>query len=335
LYVPPKTVWSILETIGSKEPLYPLYKARSSGRALAGKGTVYKVKRLYEEGKLDPFLKGYEAATTPGATIDQHMEELVNVLKRWQKELCVPFNARSIFRDLPPDCVVVPSPSVSKAEGAKFVLQSVELITNETDSGGLQIVYPFENDRLFRLALEPRSGEPRHLTPKVLWEEFRALEEDVSSLLKGGSDLLGRIREEAHIKTGLSLVQQPEWGIWDDFAMTILVHAWSVLGGHGGMSHRYHRREYGEKKELWLWYGMFALASGSAIGPKGRQPEWIQQAESVHREMLAEYVNSHDVRALRWRLHKADERVEKIRELLEMLAMKRDFPGRCPVCPQA
>ena len=181
--MPPKTVWSILETIGSKEPLYPLYKARSSGTALAGKGTVYKVKRLCEEGRLDPFLKDYEAATTPGATVDQHMEELVNVLKRWQKELCVPFDARSIFRDLPADCIVVPSRSESKEGGAKFFLQSVELMANETDSGGLQIVYPFENDRLFQLALEPRSGEPRHLIPKVLWEEFYALKEDVSSLL--------------------------------------------------------------------------------------------------------------------------------------------------------
>lgn len=54
----PEVVRKIAERVVRKDPLHPLYAYKQDGpKPIAGKGTVYKVKRLVESGSLDPLLR--------------------------------------------------------------------------------------------------------------------------------------------------------------------------------------------------------------------------------------------------------------------------------------
>lgn len=65
LRVPLETVRKVAIQVVSQAPLHPLYASRKGTIPVAGKGTVYKIRRLIEDGSLDPLLIYWGLTETP------------------------------------------------------------------------------------------------------------------------------------------------------------------------------------------------------------------------------------------------------------------------------
>ena len=100
----------VIHTIEAGKPLYQLYTRSGGSTPLCGKGTAYKIKKLFEEGQLD-FLK----ADVSG----QRAEDTETIEPSTPEDLTSPTKGTSSF---PMPQAIVEAGDSSQGEGSSFLL---------------------------------------------------------------------------------------------------------------------------------------------------------------------------------------------------------------------
>jgi len=218
---------------GNKKSLYDLYaygtKRNGSTRSpVCGKGTADKIKRLYESGKLDPYLSflGYRAYISGLDDLTASLEkkkslvdvsrELHDFLGDWESELSLPLNYLN---------------DADLSQGEKGVPHAIT---------GLMIKWEVSADgEIVRRFLVEERDEFKEIQQTMpcygrLWTNFKDCQKLGGVIIKVCNQLAIDIRKQSEIRTGFKVVSSFEcapkkWGLDRYFVWTVYADALGIF----------------------------------------------------------------------------------------------------------
>ncbi len=302
--------------------LYDLYangKRRSGSirSPVCGKGTAYKIKRLYERGELDPYLSylRYEALI-PGLdnliacyekkkTIADVRRELRNFLNDWESELSLQLN----YLD-----------DADLSRGEKGVPHAI---------AGLMIKWEVSADgeivRRFSVEERDEFKEIQKTMPCYgrLWTNFKDCQKLGGMIIKACNQLAIDIREQSEIRAGFKIVSSFEcapkkWGLDRFFVWTVYADVLGIFT-EKWLERSYHFNDMGDDSCEIRW-GDSRLAIV--------KPDAKDVVVDAHCKLRATYKESPMVKeTLQWKLllDVAETQVREELERIQQVVMLKDI----------
>lgn len=297
------------ETPGSLYDLYSWAERRdgTSRTPICGKGTVDKIKRLYQTGKMDSFLNfvHYKAHEFELNTLIANFEKkktgqearatFRKLIGDWESEICLPLQ----FLDIE---------DLSRGNTGVNIGRDTILIWELLGDGSLERRFGIEGSSEFRKLQETLSKDIK------LWGTFQECKRIGGSLIKECSSLINDIREQSESKTGLKYMARTNSGPENPrldryFAWTVYADALGVLP-EARADRMYRFIDMGIKVGELFW-GDFMLAIVSRP-----MTDVIKQQ---HSELRSRYRKSVQVRLIRKLKSQYDNAETRLRKELEII----------------
>ena len=300
-----EVVREVATRVVQEKPLYPLYASRAS---IAGKGTVYKIKRLIEAGALDSLLRHWglrkPAETDPLQLA--HLKALKTFLQ--QDNILTPFT------------VEAPSSAMERALKELVGLYGSREF-NYFPAGGH---VPWEH-----LPIAKRIRE--HCPDHELWQRIDDWKRGEGEYWRLTTDIARGLRTEFH--KGLHFPASETMSPPLELRLLLDIFNWVVgqlLGDvpHFGLvnSEPAQRKKGGELT--------FRLAWGGTYYAEGTE-EQIERAKAVVQDMIKRWPDSDKIESFVRQHQSLEILVQKIRHEIKSIDEVTLAKGRCAGCPIA
>jgi hypothetical protein len=302
-----EVVREVATQVVGRKPLYPLYKSRV-GPPLAAKGTVYKIKRLIEAGKLDPLLH-YWGLKQPAETDPlqlAHLKALMTFLQ--QETILIPFTVKA------------PSSRMELTLKELVGRYSTNYIIYSPWRGGV----PWED---LPIATKIRDHCPDH----ELWQHIDDWKGSEGQYHRAIVHIGRELQGEFHDGLGFPASEITNPAL--ELHLLLDIFNWLIgqlLGNvpHFGSvySELAQRKKGGEL--------IFRLAWGDAYYAEGTEKQ-IEQAKAVVQGMIKRWSDSDKVQSLFRQYNSLKILVQRIRDEIQNIDEATLAKGRCPDCPIA
>jgi hypothetical protein len=297
-----EVVRDVATRVTQREPLYPLYASPAS---IAGKSTVYKIKRLVEAGKLDPLLCNWglrQKAETDDPLQLAHLKALKAFLQHGN--ILAPFTVKSPNEAMEP-----------------MLKQLVE--------GGIRVI-PVGRLRTWEdlpIAKRIRDHCPQH----KLWQHIDEFDRSESGYWWTMDRIATKLVAEFHdgLRFPASEIVSPAL----EQRLLLDIFNWLIGQLLGNVSYFYSmqstwtQQEKGGKPILRLFWADTYYAEGTE--------EQIQHIEVVVQDMIKRWSDSDEIRSLVHQYQSLEILVQKIRQEIKSIDEVTLAKGRCADCPIA
>jgi len=284
------------------KPLYPLYASRAS---IAGKGTVYKIKRLIEAGKLDPLLR-YWGLRQP-AEMDPlqiaHLRGLRTFLQ--QDTILAPFSVQT------PGTVME---SMLKQMVGRYGTRHRILIP-------VRGCLPWED-----LPIASRIRD--HCPERELWQHIDEWERSEGQYWSAIADIARGLQAEFH--KGLHFPASEIMNPAQELGLLLDIFNWLIGQLLGNVPH--FGSVYGEPTQRKNGgEPIFRLAWGGMYYAEGTEKQ-IERAKAVVQDMMNRRSDSDEFRSLVRQYNSLKLLVQRIRDEIQDIDEATLAEGRCPGC---
>ena len=297
-----ETVRKVAMQVVSAAPLYPLYRSQER-IPVAGKGTVYKIKGLIDDGKLDPLLRYWRLRETPEVDPIQ-LSHLRDLRKFLQEE-----------------------PRIRDSFSVEPLGRRMESILKQPVSSRFSPWVPRSGfpGEAFPIISKIRSHCPEH----QLWKDIDEWKRREDEYWQSISHIAVKLRAEFHepLHSPGSEITSPtqEWHL--------LLDIFNWLAGQllGNVPHFWFictvRDEEQKSPEP-----TFRLAWGDTYYAQGTE-EQIESARRAAEDILKRWSDSDDMRSLVRQYYSLEVLAQRIRDDIQHIDETALAQGTCPDCP--
>jgi hypothetical protein len=302
-----EVIREVATRITQRKSLYPLYADRVS-LPLAGKGTIYKIKRLIEAGKLDPLLCywGLRRPVEPDPMQLAHLKALRTFLQH--------DNIRTPF--------------------------TVEAPSSVMESTLKQLVGRYGSNPL--LAVLVRGGVPWEDLPIVgrirdhcpeheLWQHIDDWKRSEGEYHMAIAHIATELQTEFH--RGLPFPASEITNPAQELRLLLDIFDWLIgqlLGNVSLFGSMHSAWAQGEKRGETI----FRLVWGDACYAEGTE-EQIERANAAVQGIIKRWLDSDEIRSLVRQYHSLEILVQRIRDEIQDIDEATLAEGSCPDCPIA
>jgi hypothetical protein len=302
-----EVVREVATRITQRKPLYPLYASRVS-LPLAGKGTVYKIKRLIEAGKLDTLLRYWGLRET--AELDPmqlaHLKALRTFLQ--QDNIRTPFTVNA-----PSSVMEWTLKQLVGRYGSKPILAFLV-------RGGV----PWED-----LPIVSRIRD--HCPERELWQHIDEWKGSEGEYWMAIAHIAIELQTEFH--RGLPFPASEITNPAQELRLLLDIFDWLIGQLLGSVAHfgspwsARAQQERGGKP-------IFRLVWGDAYYAEGTE-EQIERANAAVQGIIKRWLDSDEIRSLVRQYHSLEILVQRIRDEIQDIDEATLAEGSCPDCPIA
>ncbi len=296
------TVKRVANQVVSRAPLYPLY-ASQEAVPVAGKGTVYKIKRLIEDGKLDPLLRYWGLMETP--EVDPIQLAHLRALRMFLQE----------------------DPRIRDSFSVKAPGRKMELILEQLVPRRPSIWLPVAGFAWETLPIA--SKIKRHCPDNQLWKDIDEWKRRQNEYTRSISDIAEELQAAFHgsLHFPASEIINPT------MERRLLLDIFNWLAGQllGNVPH-FGLIYTAWDKEQKGGEPTFRLAWGNTYYAQGTE-EQIERARRAAEDSLKRWSDSDDMRSLVRQYQSLEILAQRIRDDIQHIDEAVLAQGSCPDCP--